>query len=70
MPIDSVYRWAGSVEEAEEHLLLCKIRHADYPAVEAAIRERHGYDLPEIVAMPITAGARPYLAWLEASTTR
>lgn len=70
MPVDSVYRWAGVVEEAAEHLLLCKIRQADYAAVEAAIRERHGYDLPEIVAVPITEGARSYLAWIAAATTR
>ena len=69
-PIDSVYRWAGSVEEAEEHLLICKIRQADYAVVEAAIRARHAYDLPEIIAVPITQGAKAYVTWLAAATER
>lgn len=70
MPIDSIYRWAGAVEEAAEHLLLCKIRRSDYPAVEAAIIARHPYDVPEIVAVPIIEGAKAYVAWLVAATER
>lgn len=70
LPIESVYRWQGAVESAAEHLLLCKVRADDYAAVESAIRERHPYDVPEIVAVAITAGAQPYLDWLGASTAR
>ena len=70
LPIQSIYRWEGAVEEADEHLLLCKIREADYGSAEATIRDRHSYDVPEIVAVPIVAGSRPYLAWIEDSTAR
>lgn len=70
MPVASVYRWHGKVEEAAEHLLVCKIVAADFPAVEAAIRGRHGYDVPEIVMTPIAAGHAPYLAWIAACCAR
>ena len=64
MPVASVYRWEGKIEEAAEHLLLCKIATADFAAVEAAIRVRHGYDVPEIVITGIAEGSAAYLAWL------
>lgn len=63
-PITSVYRWEGAVERSEERLLLIKTTAAAYPRVEAAIRELHSYDCPEIVALPIDAGSADYLAWL------
>ena len=63
-PVASLYRWQGRLEEAAEHRLDCKIAAAHFPAVEAAIRARHGYDVPEIVMVAIAAGSEPYLAWL------
>ena len=70
MPVASVFRWEGAVEEAFEQLLLCKIAAADFPKVEAAIRARHAYEVPEIVMAPIMAGHAPYLAWLGAAVRR
>jgi periplasmic divalent cation tolerance protein len=64
-PISSVYRWEGEIEEAEEYLCLVKTRRDAYPRVEAAIRETHPYDVPEILAMPVTAGSAAYLGWLD-----
>jgi len=69
-PIHSVYRWQGAVEEAAEHLLLVKARAADLPALEARVRALHSYQLPEVVALRVTAGSAPYLAWLAESTAR
>ena len=65
----SVYRWNGRVERAAEVPVLVKTRGALYPRVEQAIRESHPYELPEIVAVPISAGLPAYLAWIEAETT-
>jgi periplasmic divalent cation tolerance protein len=42
-----------------------KTTRAAYEAVEAAIREAHSYDEPEIIATPIIAGSAGYLAWIE-----
>jgi len=63
-PIASRYRWQGKIETAREWQCLAKTEAARYPEVEAAIRELHPYDEPEIVATPIVAGSAGYLAWV------
>ncbi len=67
-PCHSIYRWKGAVETAEEVPLLIKTVETRYPALEAALRERHPYEIPEIVALPVTGGLPEYLAWLVAET--
>ncbi len=69
MLVASVHRREGRVEEAAEHLLLCKIAAADFSAIEAAIEARNGYDVPEIVMTEIAAGSAAYLAWLKLATS-
>ncbi|HET8813752.1 MAG TPA: divalent-cation tolerance protein CutA [Solirubrobacterales bacterium] len=64
-PIASRYRWQGAIEEEREWQCLAKTTRAAYDAVEAAIREAHSYDEPEIIATPIVAGSPGYLAWIE-----
>lgn len=66
--VQSIYRWQGAVESAVEVPLLIKTTAAAYPALEAAIRESHPYDVPEIIALPITTGLPAYLNWLAAET--
>lgn len=68
-PCRSVYRWEGRVEDAEEVPLLIKTTAARYAALEAAIRAHHPYELPEIVAVPITRGLPDYLDWVATETT-
>ncbi len=63
-PIFSVYRWQEKVEQADEWLCTVKTRKSLFPAVEASIRERHSYDCPEILAVPLVAGNAAYLEWL------
>ena len=63
-PIGSVYRWKEQVERSEEWLCLIKTDESHYPALEAAICQQHSYEVPEIIALPITAGSTDYLAWL------
>jgi len=69
-PIRSIYRWQGAVEEAAEHLVLLKARGADVAALEARVRALHSYDVPEVIALPVTTGSAPYLAWLADCTVR
>lgn len=63
----SVYRWEGDVERAEEVLLLIKTTRDRLGAVEAAIRSRSSYELPEVVAIPVAGGSAEYLEWIGAS---
>ena len=62
----SFYRWEGQEEQATEHPVLIKSTSARYAELEAAIRARHPYELPEIIAWPVTAGLPAYLSWVEA----
>jgi periplasmic divalent cation tolerance protein len=70
LPVTSIYRWQGAVEQAAEIPLAIKTTAARYGEVEAAIRAQHPYELPEIIAVPVTAGYTPYLRWVGEETTR
>jgi periplasmic divalent cation tolerance protein len=65
-PIESIYRWQGTVQSATEWLCLLKTTADRYPALEAALRSMHPYDEPEIVALPVERGSAGYLAWVRA----
>ena len=66
--VQSVYRWQGAVESASEIPLLIKTTANCYTALESRIGELHPYDLPEIIAVPITRGLPAYLNWLAGET--
>ncbi len=64
----SVFRWQGEVENAAETPVLIKTRAALFPEVETAIRQLHPYELPEIIAVPVSCGSSAYLDWVSAET--
>jgi periplasmic divalent cation tolerance protein len=66
-PVNSIYRWKGTVEVANEYFLVIKTTASGYAALEEEITRMHSYEVPEIVALPIAAGLPKYLAWLRAS---
>jgi periplasmic divalent cation tolerance protein len=67
-PCLSVYRWQGAIETATEHPVFAKTTRDRYAFLEQSIRELHPYELPEIIAVPLTAGLPAYLQWVEAET--
>jgi periplasmic divalent cation tolerance protein len=67
-PVESMYHWKGNIETAQEVPVTIKTRTALYPRVEAAILANHPFELPEIVAVPISHGSPAYLEWLDAET--
>lgn len=66
--VESIYHWRGEIETATEVPLAIKTRAVLFSKVEAAIRRFHPYELPEIVAVPITHGSPAYLDWIAAET--
>lgn len=62
-PVESIYRWHGKVETAEEVLGMIKTTSAGYDALEAKIKELHPYEVPEIIAVPVAKGNAAYLKW-------
>jgi periplasmic divalent cation tolerance protein len=63
-PVRSIYRWKGKVETAREWLLILKSSRARFKALEAEVKRLHSYDVPEIIALPISAGSTEYLKWI------
>ncbi|MBI3772506.1 MAG: divalent-cation tolerance protein CutA [Gammaproteobacteria bacterium] len=66
--LTSVYVWKGQTEHSAELLLIIKTRSELFTRLETAIRELHPYELPEIIAVPITLGSAAYLDWIAQST--
>lgn len=62
--IESIYRWEGKVERAQEYLLIIKSARELFPEIAAEVRKLHSYTTPEIVCLPIVEGAPDYLQWL------
>lgn len=67
--IKSFYVWQGQPQVAREWLLMAKTQAPLYPELERFIRAHHPYDTPEVLRLPITAGAAEYLAWVRDQTT-
>jgi periplasmic divalent cation tolerance protein len=66
--VESIYHWRGQIETANEVPLAIKTRAVLFSKVEAVIRRFHPYELPEIVAVPITDASTAYLDWITEQT--
>ena len=64
----SVYHWQGKLEHANEVPLLIKTTRAAYPQLEVELRKLHPYEVPEIIALPVSAGLPEYLNWVVTET--
>jgi len=64
----SRYRWQGSVEEANEVLLIAMTRATLESALTHRLIELHPYDVPEVLVLPVSSAHSPYLAWLHEAT--
>lgn len=69
-PVASIYRWQGAVEETMEQMLVLKARRSDIGPLTARIEALHPYEVPEVLVVPLVAGAGAYLAWLADATNR
>jgi len=68
-PVNSIYRWKEKVEVTHEYYLIIKTTDRCYAELEREIVKLHSYEVPEIVALPISAGLPEYLTWLRASVS-
>jgi periplasmic divalent cation tolerance protein len=65
--IESHYWWQGKIESGAEVLIIFKTTKAKLKALEKLIVEKHPYDTPEFIVLPITVGNKRYLDWISAS---
>ncbi len=68
--VRSIYRWQGTVSDDTETLAIIKTTRARYDALAARLIALHPYEVPELIALSLSAGHAPYLAWLAASTAK
>lgn len=66
--VTSVYRWQGAMEEEEEALVVLKTVADRVDALTRRTRELHPYDVPEILALPVSGGNPGYLEWVTEET--
>ena len=62
--VQSIYHWQGKIEEGEETLVFFKTTRGRFEDFQRALQSLHPYEVPEIVALPITAGLPAYLQWV------
>ena len=67
-PVRSLYRWQGKIADDREWLLVIKTRAERFAAVESRVRSLHSYEVPEVIGLPLLAGAAGYLDWILAET--
>lgn len=66
--VESIFFWKGRVERCPETLLVIKTTKRRFESLRRAVLKWHPYDVPEIIALPVTLGSAPYLNWVIAST--
>lgn len=67
--IKSLFWWQGKVDAADEVLLVIKSKRKNFRQITKLIKSIHSYQVPEIIALPIVEGHRPYLEWIDESLT-
>ena len=68
--IRSIYRWEGKLEDEAEALLVLKTRAELFEALKERVLQLHSYEVPEVIALPVVAGHKPYLDWIDENTGR
>lgn len=66
-PAQSIYMWQGKECTDTEYIALIKTTESSYSKLESYIQSQHPYELPEIIATPITKGLEDYLNWVTKS---
>lgn len=68
-PMSSTYWWKGAVQVTEEWLIVFKTSADRYAELESFVRAAHPYETPEIISVPVDAGSRAFLGWIDAQAT-
>jgi periplasmic divalent cation tolerance protein len=68
-PMDSIYRWQGTVERESERQIVIKTTMPQVDALWQRVRDLHSYEVPEFIVLPIVDGNQAYLQWIADSTS-
>jgi len=65
--VHSLFWWQGKIDSSKEVLLILKSKKSLFKKIEAKVKSLHSYQTPEIIALPIVDGSKPYLDWINSS---
>ena len=65
----SLYRWKGKIADEQETIVLLKTRAARLEGLRLAFDDLHPYKVPELLALPVSAGTEKYLEWIDGETS-
>ena len=68
-PVSSRFWWQGKIDLAEEYMIFMKTKRELFDQVADSVKQLHSYEVPEIIALPIVEGAKPYLEWISSNLT-
>ena len=63
----SIYKWKNKLQNDNETVLILKTNSNKYPLLEKLILEKHSYEVPCILKIPISDGNKEYLKWIDRS---
>ena len=63
--VNSIFFWKGKVEDVKESLLIMKSQKRFFKRIEKEVSRLHSYEVPEVIAIPIVDGSKPYLDWIK-----
>jgi periplasmic divalent cation tolerance protein len=63
--VSSLYRWQGKIETGSESLMVIKSKSSLLDDIITLVKANHSYEVPEIIALPVSGGSPEYLGWLE-----
>ena len=66
-PVASHFWWQGKIDKAEEYVMFMKTKRELFKQVASNVKQLHSYEVPEIIALPIIEGFKPYLEWIDNS---
>lgn len=69
-PIRSIYEWEGEIRDDAEWLMIVKTTRERFTSLRQFVEARHSYEVPEILALPVTSGSSRYLEWVIQLTGR
>ena len=66
--VNSKFWWNQKIDTAKEFLIILKARCKSFKKIEKEVKRLHSYKVPEIIAIPIIAGSKEYLGWIDNNT--
>jgi periplasmic divalent cation tolerance protein len=66
--ITSIFKWEGSIKEAEECIMICKARTEDFEKIDFLVKSLHSYTCPCVISIPIEDGNKSFFEWIEKET--